>query len=107
LIETLDQFGSGLLASLIRPALFFFAAWAAYKIGSLLGGARHAEDTYAPYDPWKERRGCLFQILLFLALLTGLLILFDGGITALQRHACKGSEDFQNCMDPEPREDWM
>ena len=94
MIERFGQFGSGILALL-------------GTIGLLVGALCLANKTIAhfyppplsPLAPLKKHRGWQVGLVTLMYLLL-LGLLFWPSIDALKRHACKGANDFEECMDP-------
>jgi hypothetical protein len=61
-----------------------------------------------PRDPLAPVRepGCLLQAAVCIAWLLVLGLLFWPSIEALKRHACKGSTDFEYCMEGGPNPEY-
>ena len=92
MIEAIGQTGSGLLAGILTLALLGLAVWLADRTLNWLTPrlSQRASDG--------QVNGCLALLALSAAWIAVLGILFYPSVTALQRHACKGADDFELCM---------
>lgn len=91
----MGEFGAGLLGGILPLAGILIAAFATDKAAKRLPRNKHGET------------GCIPQLLIFTCICAILYFLFAPAVHVLKSYGCRGASDYNECMDPEPIEDWM